>query len=138
MKRISLLQAAGAAFLTLLLQAGAWGHSSASGTVPGNGQTVSSPQMLMLSFDGSVRLVRLTVAGSMGAVDVGFVPQATASSSFHVPMPTLAAGSYRVDWTILGEDGHSVSENFTFNVDPNAPAAVMPEHGAGGGDAHAH
>jgi methionine-rich copper-binding protein CopC len=138
MKGISLLQAAGAALLTVLLQAGAWGHSSASGTVPGNGQTVSSPQMLMLSFDGAVRLVRLTVAGSMGAVDVGFVPQATASSSFHVPMPTLAAGSYRVDWTILGEDGHSVSENFTFNVDPNAPAAVMPEEGHSADGAHVH
>jgi hypothetical protein len=53
-------------------------------------------------------------------------------------MPALVAGSYRVDWTILGEDGHSVSENFTFNVDPNAPAAVMPEHGADGGGAHVH
>jgi hypothetical protein len=52
-------------------------------------------------------------------------------------MPVLPAGTYRVDWTILGEDGHSVSENFMFNVDPNAPAAVMPEHGHGG-DAHVH
>lgn len=137
MKRITLLQAFGAALLSLLLQAGAWGHSSASGTVPGNGQTVASPEMLMLSFDGSVRLVRLTVSGSNGVVDVGFVPQATASATFHVPMPMLPAGSYRVDWTILGEDGHSVSENFMFNVDPNAPAAVMPEEGHGGG-AHVH
>jgi len=137
MRKISLLQAAFAFLLSLWLQSGAFAHSSASGTVPGNGQTVSSPEMLMLSFDGSVRLVRLTVSGSSGAVDVGFVPQATASASFHIPMPVLPAGTYRVDWTILGEDGHSVSENFMFNVDPHAPAAVMPEHGHGG-DAHVH
>ncbi len=137
MKRTSLLQAAFAVLLSVLLHSGAFAHSSASGTVPGNGQTVSSPEMLMLSFDGSVRLVRLTVAGSNGAVDVGFVPQATASATFPIPMPVLPAGAYRVDWTILGEDGHSVSENFMFNVDPNAPAAVMPEHGHGG-DAHVH
>jgi methionine-rich copper-binding protein CopC len=137
MRKISLLQAAFAFLLSLWLQSGAFAHSSASGTVPGNGQTVSSPEMLMLSFDGSVRLVRLTLSGSSGAVDVGFVPQATASASFHIPMPVLPAGTYRVDWTILGEDGHSVSENFMFNVDPNAPAAVMPEHGHGG-DAHVH
>ncbi len=137
MRKISQLKAAIAVLLSLWLQSGAFAHSSASGTVPGNGQTVSSPEMLMLSFDGSVRLVRLTVSGSSGAVDVGFVPQATASASFHIPMPVLPAGTYRVDWTILGEDGHSVSENFMFNVDPNAPAAVMPEHGHGG-DAHVH
>jgi len=138
MKRISLLQAFGAAMLTLVLQASAWGHSAMAGSVPGNGQTVSSPSMLMMSFDGAVRLVRLTVMGSSGAVDVGFVPQATASSSFHVPVPMLAADTYRVEWTILGADGHSVSENFRFTVDPSAPAAIMPEEGHASGGAHVH
>jgi len=138
MKRTTMLQAFGTAILTLLLQAGAWGHSAMAGSVPGNGQTVSSPSMLMLSFDGSVRLVRLTVTGSSGLVDVGFVPQATASSSFHVAMPMLAADTYRVNWTILGEDGHSVSEDFRFTVDPNAPEAVMPEEGHSSGGAHVH
>lgn len=42
MKRVSLLQAAFAVLLSLLLQSAAFAHSSASGTVPGNGQTVSS------------------------------------------------------------------------------------------------
>ena len=136
MKRIHLLVAA---LLLLVMHGTASAHSAMASSVPGNGQTVSSPDQLMLSFDGAVRLVRLTVNSDSGVVDVGFVPEAAAASMFHVPMPSLAAGAYRVNWTILGADGHSVSETFRFTVDPAAPAAAMPDlhsHGAGGDHVH--
>lgn len=136
MKRIQLLAAA---LLLLVMHGTASAHSAMAGSVPGNGQTVASPEQLMLTFDGEVRLVRLTVNSDSGVVDVGFVPQAAAAGMFHVPMPTLAAGTYLVNWTILGADGHSVSENFRFTVDPTAPAVAMPDqhsHGAGGDHQH--
>ncbi|MDP1930933.1 MAG: copper resistance protein CopC [Gammaproteobacteria bacterium] len=136
MKRIQLLIAA---LLLLVMHSTASAHSAMAGSVPANGQTVSSPDQLMLTFDGAVRLVRLTVNSDNGVVDVGFVPHAGAATMFHVPMPPLAAGMYRVNWTILGADGHSVSETFRFTVDPAAPAAAMPDHhshGAGGDHQH--
>ena len=137
MKRFTLLQGLAAALLMLVMHSAAFAHSAMSSSVPGNGQTVSTPEMLMMHFNGNVRLVRLTVTSDSGVVDVGFVPVAEASMMFHVAMPPLIAGAYRVNWTVIGEDGHSVSEDFRFTVDPNAPAAVMTEHGAGGGD-HVH
>ena len=136
-KRFPLWQGLAAALLMLIMHSTAFAHSAMSSSVPANGQTVSSPEMLMLHFNGNVRLVRLTVTGDSGVVDVGFVPDAAASMMFHVAMPPMVAGAYRVNWTVIGEDGHSVSEDFRFTVDPNAPAAVMTEHGAGGGD-HVH
>jgi hypothetical protein len=88
---------------------------------------------MMLTFGGEVRLVRVEVKGSAGAVDIGFTPVAAAQARFHMPMPFMAAGQYVVTWTAIGEDGHSVSDEFAFTVDPDAPAAVM-DHG----EAHSH
>ncbi len=137
MKRLTLLQGLAAALLMLVMHSAAFAHSAMSSSVPENGQTVATPEMLMLHFNGNVRLVRLTVTGDNGVVETGFVPDAAANMMFHVAMPPLVAGAYRVNWTVIGEDGHSVSEDFRFTVDPNAPAAVMSEHGHGGGD-HVH
>ena len=82
----------------------------------------------MLTFGEDVRLVKVELVGDSGAVDAGFTPKAEAAKMFHVPVPALAAGAYRVNWSILGADGHTVSESFRFTVDPSAPAAVM-NHG---------
>lgn len=125
MKKVSVLQSLIAGFLMLVVHTSAFAHSALSVSSPENGQTVSAPSVLMLGFNGDVRLVRLTMATDDGPVEIGFTPQAEAMGMFHVPMPALAAGTYRVEWTILGADGHSVSENFRFTVDPSAPAAVM-------------
>ena len=137
MKRLTLLQGLAAALLMLVMHSAAFAHSAMSSSVPGNGQTISTPEMLMLHFTGNVRLVRLTVTGDNGVVETGFAPDAAANMMFHVAMPPLVAGAYRVNWTVIGEDGHSVSEDFRFTVDPNAPAAVMSEHNQGGGG-HVH
>lgn len=137
MKKFSLIQPVLVAVLALVFHSAAFAHSALQQSVPANGQSVSSPSVMMLSFDGAVRLVRLSVTGSNGAVDMGFVPQAAANSTFHLPMPHLMAGTYQVNWTILGADGHSVSEDFSFTVDPNAPAAVM-DHSHGDDHSHDH
>lgn len=125
MRKVSLLQGLIAGFLMLTMHSSAFAHSALSVSSPENGQTVSAPSVMMLGFNGDVRLVKLTVTNDAGPVDIGFTPQAEAKAMFHVSMPALVAGAYRVEWTILGADGHSVSENFRFTIDPNAPAAVM-------------
>ena len=144
MKKFGMLQGLCAAVLLIAMQGSAFAHNALTNSVPANGQTVSAPSMLMLVFNGDVRLVRTTVTGPDGALDIGFVPSVAANTMHHVPMPSLQAGAYSVEWTVLGEDGHSVTDSFGFNVDPTAPAAVM-DHGAmnqgadhGHGDSHSH
>ena len=39
----------------------------------------------------------------------------------HIPLPTLAAGRYRLRWRATGDDGHVMSGELSFVV--NGPAA---------------
>jgi methionine-rich copper-binding protein CopC len=42
---------------------------------------------------------------------------------FSVATPSLTAGSYTVNWAVIGADGHTVTNSFSFSVDPAAVAA---------------
>jgi hypothetical protein len=133
MKKISMFQMLMVAVLAIGVQMSALAHTHLSVSSPKNGETVSSPTVMMLTFGGEVRLVRVEVKGSAGPIDIGFTPVAAAQTRFHMPMPFMAAGEYVVTWTAIGDDGHSVSDEFAFTVDPSAPAAVM-DHG----ETHSH
>lgn len=135
MKKLTLWQMFAGAVLALVMQSAALAHTHLTMTSPQSGETVSSPSVLMLAFGDAVRLLRLSVVGANGNLDIGFTPVADAQARFHVPMPAMAAGNYVVQWTAIGDDGHSVSEEFGFTVDPNAPAAVMNH---GDMDDHSH
>ena len=128
MKKVSIWQMFAGLLLALGIQSAAFAHTHLSMSSPQADETVSSPSVLMLTFGDAVRLVRLSVAGANGDIDIGFTPVADAQARFHVPMPFMAAGAYVVNWTAIGADGHSVSDKFGFTVDPSAPAAVM-NHG---------
>lgn len=141
MKKVQVFQLIMAAVLALGVQMSALAHTHLEMSSPKSGETVSSPSVMMLTFGGDVRLVRVEVQGSAGPVDIEFAPVAAAQARFHMPMPFMAAGQYVVTWTAIGDDGHTVSDDFTFTVDPSAPAAVMDHgesHSHGGGEAHTH
>tara|TARA_R110001599_G_scaffold94272_2_gene245285 strand:+ start:147 stop:605 length:459 start_codon:yes stop_codon:yes gene_type:complete len=135
MKKVSIWQMFATLVLALGIQSAAFAHTHLSMSSPQADETVSSPSVLMLTFGDDVRLVRVSVTGASGELDIGFTPVADAQARFHMPMPFMAAGQYVVNWTAIGADGHSVSNEFGFTVDPNAPAAVM-NHGEM--DDHAH
>lgn len=128
MKKIAIWQMLATAVLALGIQSAAFAHTHLSMSSPQGDETVSSPSVLMLTFGDAVRLLRLSVTGANGDLEIGFTPVADAQARFHVPMPVMAAGAYTVNWTAIGDDGHSVSDTFGFTVDPSAPAAVM-NHG---------
>lgn len=137
MKKLAIWQTLATVVLALGIQSAAFAHTHMSMSSPQNDETVSSPSVMMLTFGDAVRLVRVSVTGANGELDIGFTPVAEAQASFHMPMPFMAAGAYVVNWTAIGADGHSVSDEFGFTVDPSAPAAVM-NHGDMEMEDHSH
>lgn len=107
-----------ALLLAVLLMAApaAWAHSLLQESQPARGAVVDEPRQLQLQFNEPVRVLRLELSGPDGAVDLGFRPAAQAEKVLTRDLPELAPGEYRVEWTLIGGDGHTVSEDLRFTV----------------------
>lgn len=138
MKKAAFFQGVIAMVLAFGLNASVFAHTHLYVTSPKDGEVVSAPTVMMLTFDGEARLLRLRVVGSAGPLDIGFTPTAAVARRFHIPMPFMAAGEYVATWTAIGEDGHSVSGEFGFTVDPSAPAAIMDHSDSPSQGSHSH
>ena len=97
---------------------GASAHSQLLSTAPAaGGELAAAPAEVALTFNeppialGSV--VRVTGPSgqvvSAGAVRV-------LDDTVHQGMASAGGGTYRVDWHVTSEDGHPVSDTFTFSV----------------------
>ncbi|MDA9351343.1 copper resistance protein CopC [Gammaproteobacteria bacterium] len=85
-------------------------HNVLKSSIPADGSTLEhSPSELALDFNGQVRLVKLSLKRSDESIDVGFKPDLTAATSFVVPVPELASGTYSLEFSVIGEDGHTVA-----------------------------
>lgn len=115
--------------MTTLFAVQALAHSSLTASLPGNGADVVSPQQLALTFNEPVRLLRLSlVHGENHQIDFGFQAVTAAQSEFVFDLPALMVGAHTVTWTIIGSDGHTVSNSFGFTVNPQAGEAHMEHH----------
>ncbi|HTR01350.1 MAG TPA: copper resistance protein CopC [Candidatus Acidoferrum sp.] len=105
-----------------LLQA----HTQVSKVVPGDGAVMhAAPATFELGFSEAVQLLKLVVTNAAGTVQpVDFKPVAKANKVFSIPLPPLVPTSYKVSWTILGEDGHKVEGHVGFEVNPEAGEVV--------------
>lgn len=117
MMRQYLYSVSGVFGLWCMLVAGAHAHGVLTESVPEDGATVSAPETLELNFNEPVRLLRLALSDGEGeAVDFGFSPVADAREAFDYELPSLPSGEYRVNWVVIGSDGHRVEETFGFAV----------------------
>jgi methionine-rich copper-binding protein CopC len=94
-----------------LLGAAAVAHAHAHlvETVPADKSRVAAPATVQLKFNEAVKLTALTLQqGKEAAKPLTPLPS-EASATVSVPLPTLAAGDYVVEWRIAGEDGHIIS-----------------------------
>ncbi|MDT8428903.1 MAG: copper resistance protein CopC [Pseudomonadales bacterium] len=108
-------------FLLLPVAMSVQAHSALKSSTPVANATVAAADTLSLGFNGAVRLVRLVVTdANEQVVPVQFAPVASAQEEFSIPLPALMAGVHKVDWSIIGADGHTVSESFSFTIDPAA------------------
>ena len=94
-------------------------HVDIENTTPTNHATLtSSPETLSLVYSGEVRIVKLKLTDSSGEkLDFGFKRSADASRSFSWPLPALKKESYRVNWVVMGKDGHKMKGLFDFVVE---------------------
>ena len=125
--RIVMISLASALALTT---ANLYAHTALKASLPAAGAVVNmAPAELKLTFTEPVRLVKVEIL-HMGqhALDTGFKPTTEAKAEFVIGMPSLSPAGYTVNWSAIGDDGHTVSNSFAFTLDPDAPAAHTDEH----------
>ena len=109
---------AACAAAALLSPITAFAHARLLGTSPAAGaQLDAAPKVLTLRFDENVQLAVLKLSVGGADVPVPFDRGAAAASQVSVALPSLAPGTYRVQWSALtADDGHVVKGTFSFVV----------------------
>tara|TARA_B110000495_G_C22999104_1_gene589409 strand:+ start:1240 stop:1629 length:390 start_codon:yes stop_codon:yes gene_type:complete len=102
--------------LLLLVPVMAFGHGKLVETIPAADSIVSNPKSIVLRFSQDVRLLKFSVTSENGKeLEAPF--KALANNSEHtISVPSMAKGAFTVNWSVLGGDGHGLSESFTFEV----------------------
>lgn len=98
-------------------------HTKLHASTPADGAVLTqAPAALALEFTGEVRLMSLRLSGADG-VDVPLELPAAAQQArrFDVPLPTLPAQRYTVEWTVMGGDTHRAAGSFGFDVGAATP-----------------
>lgn len=108
----------------LLAPLQALAHTHLEKSTPANGVTVhAAPASIDLEFNGAVRLIKLEITSNGKALETGFKPAAETMARFSIPTPALTDGKYTVNWAVIGEDGHTVTNTFDFSVDSSVAAS---------------
>lgn len=111
-----------AATLTVLLFSSmAFAHTALKESTPADEATVTAlPTEITLVFNGPVRLVKLELMGVGHEMPTAFKPASEALATYVVETPGMHPGEFTVNWAAIGADGHTVSNSFSFTVDPAA------------------
>ena len=106
-----------AAIILTLLATNAWSHSSVTSSVPTNGATLTNhPETIEVTFSKPTRIIKATINYN----DVTSTPltisttEPTRKITFS-PAPTIA-GSYKIEWRALADDGHVFKESISFSI----------------------
>ncbi|CAK6471638.1 hypothetical protein BFRIG_01361 [Peribacillus frigoritolerans] len=112
--------------LFFLLSNQAFAHTSLKDSTPKDGEVIAEPvQEVTLIFGTKVEQTsKLNVLNSNGeSIPLGnFVIEA--DEMWATFLQPLENGDYKVNWTIIGEDGHPIDGHFSFTV--NVPMAETP------------
>ena len=105
--------------LPVLVQA----HTALKESTPGDGVTLSTiPSKLDLVFNADVRLIKLELMGVGHEMATNFEPSSEVASIYQIETPGMHPGEFTVNWAAIGADGHTVTNSFSFVVDPTAAA----------------
>lgn len=85
-------------------------------TTPSDGAMGSAPSAFSANFEHPMRLTNLVITPRGGDPIAVQVPQAQASTSVSVPLPSLAPGNYTFAWTATGADNHTMTGRVRYMV----------------------
>ena len=124
------------ASLAIFFQLTAQAHTALTESTPGSDATVkAAPAHIDLVFNGPVKLIKLELMGVGHEMPTKFEASTEAMATFRIETPGMHPGDFTVNWAVMGADGHTVANSYSFVVDPN----VVEEHGGGEHDAgHSH
>jgi methionine-rich copper-binding protein CopC len=122
------------ALFTLMISATAFAHTALTEAMPGDGAMIKQgPAHINLTFNGPVRLVKLELMGVGHEMPINFESNTEAKNAFMIETPGMHPGAFTVNWAVIGEDGHTVADSYSFTVDPS----ITEEHtGESAGNSH--
>jgi methionine-rich copper-binding protein CopC len=122
------------ALFTLMISATAFAHTALTEAMPGDGAMIKQgPAHIKLTFNGPVRLVKLELMGVGHEMPTNFESNTEAKNAFMIETPGMHPGAFTVNWAVIGEDGHTVADSYSFTVDPS----ITEEHtGESAGNSH--
>jgi len=121
--------------IAVLLQFTALAHTSLQESTPASGATVkAAPAHIDLVFNEPVRLIKLELLGTGHEMPTAFEASSEAKAMFRIVTPGMHPGNFTVNWAVIGADGHTVTNSYSFGVDPN----LVEDHAGHGADGHGH
>jgi copper resistance protein C len=104
-----------------LASATAFAHARLQNSTPANGTSVApAPAELRLQYNEPVELamstVKITGPGDAAVATDKAAADPSDDKTIVQPLPKLAAGDYRVQWTTMGHDGHHTKGEIRFTV----------------------
>ena len=108
------------ALFTLMISATAFAHTALTEATPGDGAMIKQvPAHINLRFNGPVKLVKLELMGVGHEMPTNFESNSEARDAFTIETPGMHPGAFTVNWAVIGEDGHTVTDSYSFTVDPS-------------------
>jgi methionine-rich copper-binding protein CopC len=108
------------ALFTLMISATAFAHTALTEATPGDGAMIKQgPAHINLTFNGPVKLVKLELMGVGHEMPTNFESNSEAQNAFMIETPGMHPGAFTVNWAVIGEDGHTVADSYSFTVDPS-------------------
>ena len=105
---------------TLVISETAFAHTALTEAMPGDGAMVKQgPAHINLTFNGPVKLVKLELMGVGHEMPTNFESNSEAKNAFIIETPGMHPGVFTVNWAVIGEDGHTVADSYSFTVDPS-------------------
>ena len=122
MKIVSLYRSLLCVFV-LIVPVLAQAHTALKESTPKDGVTINEiPEKIDLVFNADVRLIKLELMGVGHEMPTNFEPKSEAIATYQIATPDMHAGEFTVNWAVIGEDGHTVTNSFSFVVDPDSAA----------------
>ena len=102
--------------LLLLVPVLAFSHGKLVETIPAADSIVAATDSIVLRFNQDAKLIKFLVTSENGE-SLGTTFKGTTSKSEHtILVPNMLSGGFTVSWSVVGADGHIMTDSFTFKV----------------------